>query len=359
MEEFPREIRRIPEVKPEEEGEAERERETERADVHRERGEREGIDNVPFYFWGNDLALKGAEIRFAGRGGGGTLAKLAFVSFRNWRSGQEKEKRGRGRWWEKERGRLLRRRNSKAGTYASFIKEIASKDCCFAHGYVSGAGSAGSLHQPRPLLSTQPSSLLCRCRCSRHSNYAAFIFNLFLEITICPELAQDDAAGIASSLFPRASRRLTQSPSSPFLPPHFHRGPKFSLLHATLSRHSFRELFRERVIQIRTELKFFQINKTRSRTKILSFQPETERLKRKIERSPSVQIEANRRRTRRRGDERGLLTGNLGRFARHQKNREIYTCIYILGLCVYTRINIIKRGSGGHLSEHSDPATLA
>lgn len=83
-------------------------------------------------------------------------------------------------------------------------------------------GWAGSLHQPRPPLSTQPSSLLCRCRCSRHSNYAAFIFNLFLEITICPELAQDDAAGIASSLFPRASRRLTQSQSSPpFLPPHF------------------------------------------------------------------------------------------------------------------------------------------
>lgn len=23
--------------------------------------------------------------------------------------------------------------------------------------------------------------------------------------------------------------------------------------------------------------------------------------------------------------------------------------------CIYTRINIIKRGSGGHLSEHSDP----
>lgn len=62
----------------------------------------------------------------------------------------------------------------------------------------------GSLHQPRPL-SAHPSSLLCRWRCSRHSNYAAFIFNLFLEITICPELAQDDAAGIAeqaSSLTP-------------------------------------------------------------------------------------------------------------------------------------------------------------
>lgn len=84
--------------------------------------------------------MKGAEIRFAGRGVSGTLANLAFVSFRNWRSGgQEKEKRREGRWWwwEKERGRLLRRRNSKAGTYASFIKEIASKDCCFAHGYVS------------------------------------------------------------------------------------------------------------------------------------------------------------------------------------------------------------------------------
>lgn len=111
-----------------------------------EEGEERGrIDNVPFYFWGNDLALKGAEIRFAGRGVSGTLANLAFVSFRNWRSGgQEKEKRREGRrrrwrwwWWEKERGRLLRRRNSKAGTYASFIKEIASKDCCFAHGYVS------------------------------------------------------------------------------------------------------------------------------------------------------------------------------------------------------------------------------
>lgn len=48
-----------------------------------------------------------------------------------------------GRGTGERAGRLLRRRNSKAGTYASFIKEIASKDCCFAHGYVSGGGSAG------------------------------------------------------------------------------------------------------------------------------------------------------------------------------------------------------------------------
>lgn len=85
-------------------------------------------------------------------------------------------------------GRPLRRRNSKAGTYASFIKEIASKDCCFAHGYVSWHCLASL--QPRSLAPTQPSSLLCRCRCSRHSNYGAFIFNLFLEITICWELAR-------------------------------------------------------------------------------------------------------------------------------------------------------------------------
>lgn len=59
--------------------------------------------------------------------------------------------------------------------------------------------------------------------------------------------------------------------------------------------------------------------------------------------------------SRRKREGLSLLPGNLGRFARHQKKREIYIYIYL----VYTGINIIKRGSGGHLSEHSDPATLA
>ena len=49
----------------------------------------------PFYFSGNDLAFKPAEIRFAGRGG--TLeAGLCLVSELA-HSGQEKEKRGGGR----------------------------------------------------------------------------------------------------------------------------------------------------------------------------------------------------------------------------------------------------------------------
>lgn len=73
---------------------------------------------------------------------------MAFVScFGTGAAGKERRD-GRGGDGRKSGGRegerrLLRRRNSKAGTYASFIKEIASKDCCFAHGYVSGAGSAG------------------------------------------------------------------------------------------------------------------------------------------------------------------------------------------------------------------------
>jgi len=100
---------------------------------------------------------------------------------------RKSERDGEQERWGRS-GRPLRRRNSKAGTYASFIKEIASKDCCFAHGYVSWHCLASL--QPRSLAPTQPSSLLCRCRCSRHSNYGAFIFNLFLEITICWELAR-------------------------------------------------------------------------------------------------------------------------------------------------------------------------
>lgn len=100
---------------------------------------------------------------------------------------RKSERDGEQERWGRS-GRPLRRRNSKAGTYASFIKEIASKDCCFAHGYVSWRCLASL--QPRSLAPTQPSSLLCRCRCSRHSNYGAFIFNLFLEITICWELAR-------------------------------------------------------------------------------------------------------------------------------------------------------------------------
>lgn len=51
VEEFPREIRRIPEVKPEEEGEVERERERRSARTFIERGEKErGSITFPFTF---------------------------------------------------------------------------------------------------------------------------------------------------------------------------------------------------------------------------------------------------------------------------------------------------------------------
>ncbi|KAG7196716.1 hypothetical protein KM043_016046 [Ampulex compressa] len=77
----------------------------------------------------------------------------------------------------------------------------------------------GSL-QSRPPVSTQPSSLLCPCRCSRHSNYTAFIFNLFLEITICWELVQDDVEeqpGVSSP--PGAYLRAVGNRSTPVLLP--------------------------------------------------------------------------------------------------------------------------------------------
>ena len=79
-------------------------------------------------------------------------------------------------------------------TYATFIKEITSKDCCFAHGYVL-AYSATACRG----FSLLPISLALFARHHYYVGAAAagiritssFIFNLFLEITICCELARN------------------------------------------------------------------------------------------------------------------------------------------------------------------------
>lgn len=115
-----------------------------------------------------------------------------------------KGERGGGGGREKERGGYYVDVIQKRERMLHLLKRLPRKIAVSRMATSLVVARLGSLHQPRPL-SAHPSSLLCRCRCcSRHSNYAAFIFNLFLEITICPELAQDDAAGIAeqaSSLF--------------------------------------------------------------------------------------------------------------------------------------------------------------
>lgn len=100
-------------------------------------------NNLPAICFTSSFLSNSVRIGLADRDGGILVspcdgsASTRDTRMRKKEKDREEDEIERGRERRSRSGRPLRRRNSKAGTYASFIKEIASKDCCFAHGYVS------------------------------------------------------------------------------------------------------------------------------------------------------------------------------------------------------------------------------